>query len=183
MLTYTDHVNPQLQLWNASNLQPIGSPRKSPDWVDAIAFSPNSKSYVVGNTWWIDFRNTASDQLLRRIPQPDMTLSLAFSSDGQTVFAGCLDRKARLFDARTGKLVGNPLGPFANSPRVFCFPDNQHVLTLSAGQASLWQKPRGQRVRVFSRPNPEEPLSRGQEEMSLSVSGDGSVFVAAGSDP
>jgi WD40 repeat protein/serine/threonine protein kinase len=46
--------------------------------------------------------------LRQALAHPAEVTALAFSPDGQTVFTGCADGKARHWDARSGKLLGEP---------------------------------------------------------------------------
>jgi WD40 repeat protein/serine/threonine protein kinase/tetratricopeptide (TPR) repeat protein len=69
----------------------------------------------------------------------DQVSSLAFSLDGKTILTGSFDRTARLWDAETGRPIGEPL---ANPERVFSVafsPDGRTILTgCGDGTARLW---------------------------------------------
>jgi WD40 repeat protein/serine/threonine protein kinase/tetratricopeptide (TPR) repeat protein len=74
----------------------------------------------------------------------DQVRSVAFSRDGKTILTGSFDQTARLWDAETGRPIGEPL---VNPERVFCAafsPDGKTILAgCGDGTARLWDAATG----------------------------------------
>jgi WD40 repeat protein/tetratricopeptide (TPR) repeat protein len=72
-------------------------------------------------------------------PHPIYVMGVAFSPDGQTILTGCDDGMARLWDAASGRLIGQPI---VHRGRVKCVafsPDGRAVLTGGTDKAArLW---------------------------------------------
>ena len=72
---------------------------------------------------------------------------MAFSPDGKTILTGCWDRTARLWDAATGRPIGQPMRHPDVVWAVAFSPDGKTILT--GGQdktARLWDAATGQPV-------------------------------------
>jgi WD40 repeat protein/tetratricopeptide (TPR) repeat protein len=77
-------------------------------------------------------------------------LAVAFSPDGRTILTGCLDGKARTWDAATGRPIGQPLvhSTTSSAVRSAAFsPDGQTILTgTDDGTAQRWDAATGRRM-------------------------------------
>jgi WD40 repeat protein len=103
-----------------------------------------------------------------------MVWAVAYSPDGKKVLTGSEGKTARLWDAATGKPIGNPLYR-DDSGRCAYSPDGKTVLTRSGHTARLWDaatgKPIGTQLRhedsvesaAFS-PDGKTVLTRGADE-------------------
>jgi hypothetical protein len=78
---------------------------------------------------------------------PESVQAVAFSPDGKAVLTGSRDNTARLWEAATGRPIGQPMPHDAELHAVAFSPDGKAVLTGSAdvalgnGKARLWQVP------------------------------------------
>ena len=69
----------------------------------------------------------------------DAVYSAQFSPDGQRVVTASADKTARLWDALTGKPIGEPMKHEARVNSAQFSPDGQRVVTASADNtARLW---------------------------------------------
>jgi uncharacterized coiled-coil protein SlyX len=90
--------------------------------------------------------------------------AVAFSPDGRTVLTGSSDQTARLWDAATGKPIGEPLRHDGSVSAVAFSPDGRTVLTGSGFRtARLWDAATGKASRcamnLRSRPWPSAPTA------------------------
>jgi WD40 repeat protein/serine/threonine protein kinase len=70
----------------------------------------------------------------------------AFSPDGRLVASASEDRTVRLWDSQTGEARGSILQHTNGVNRVLFSPDGTRLLTIAAGQATLWDVPTGDLV-------------------------------------
>ena len=72
---------------------------------------------------------------------------MAFSPDGKTVATGSWDKTARLWDAATGKPIGDPMAHQSLRPAVAFSPDGKTVATGSDDRtARLWDAATGKPI-------------------------------------
>ena len=157
MLTGSDDA---AQLWDAKSGKPLGEAiRHENHGVDVVTFSPDGQMvYTAG--WDSRLRNVNSGKPIgMRLRHPLDVDAVAFSPDGQIVLTGSQDGTAWLWDAKTGKPVGEPLrieylgNVLSATPRNVAFsPDGRTVLTGSNDEtARLWDvktgKPLGEPLR------------------------------------
>ncbi len=114
-----------VRFWDAASGRPLGKSLPHPHAVRTLAFSPDGKMVAVGCGWGAPahgpreaFRWEAATgkRLDPALPHPDHVLSVAFSPDSRLIGTGCLDGKARLWEAATGRPVGE-----------FQIPDKGHA--------------------------------------------------------
>ena len=102
------------RLWDAESGKPIGEPLKGHD--DAVlsaAFSPDGKRIVTASRGQdgahLGRRDRQADRRAAQRPRLDPVLSAAFSPDGKRIVTASDDKTARIWDAETGKPIGEPL--------------------------------------------------------------------------
>jgi len=101
--------------------------------------------------------------------------AVAFSPDGQTVLTGSTDTTARLWDARTGKPLHEPLQHQGEVWAVAFSPDGQTVLTGSTDNtARLWDARTGKPL--------HGALQHQGEVIAVAFSPDGQTVLTASSD-
>ena len=74
--------------------------------------------------------------------------SAAFSPDGKRIVTASVDKTARLWDAETGKPIGEPLKGHADSVSSAAFsPDGKRIVTASEDKtARLWDAETGKPI-------------------------------------
>ena len=74
-------------------------------------------------------------------------LSAAFSPDGQRIVTASQDKTARVWDATTGKPIGEPLKVHDNFLFSAAFsPDGQRIVTVSDETSRIWDATTGERI-------------------------------------
>ena len=109
------------------------------------------------------------------IEHGDVVISASFSPDGKRVLTASLDKTARVWDAVTGKPVGEPMthGSFVHSASFS--PDGKRVVTASADKtARVWDADTGKPVGA--------PMTHSDRVSSASFSPDGKRVVTASED-
>ncbi len=114
-------------------------------------------------------------ELKEVLSHADMVYSVAFSPDGKMIATGSWDNSARLWDAATGRPLGQPLEHSGHVFGVAFSPDGKTIVTASGDKtARLWDvvtcRPRGQ------------PLSHGGEAWTPAFSPDGKIVVTSSND-
>ncbi len=190
------------RLWDAVIGQPMGKPLVEQE-VNLAAFSPNGKAIVTGSR-----ERTAriwDAATGRPIGQPMVhrawVRSIVFSPDGKTVLTGTSDvhgpdgkpilsesdgKTVRLWDAATGRPIGQPMvhqGPVRSE--VFS-PDGKTVLTQSDDVLSADTKPiRGRTARLWDaatgRPIGQPMVHQGPARSEM-FSPDGKVVISGSDD-
>lgn len=137
------------RLWDVASHKPIGLPLHHGRYVEAIAFSPDGKTVATADggdirLWDLPDSNHPSEIIL---PHPDPVAVAVFSPDGSLIGTATNGDKpgrtqndpppgsaARLWDAVTGKPLGEPLPrqPHLEWPRKGAFsPDGKTFAVLS----------------------------------------------------
>jgi WD40 repeat protein len=103
-------------------------------------------------------------------------MSAAFSPDGKRIVTTSQDKTARLWDADTGKPIGEPLKGHENYVLSAAFsPDGKRIVTASADRtARLWDAETGKPI--------GEPLNHAAGLNSATFSPDGKRIVTASAD-
>src|SRR5438034_1055847 len=105
----------------------------------------------------------------------DVVYSAQFSPDGQRIVTASWDKTARLWDAASGKLIGEPMNHERMVYSAQFSPDGQRVVTASADKtARLWDAASGKPV--------GKPMKHENEVNSAQFSPDGQRKVTASAD-
>ena len=116
-----------------------------------------------------------SKELLRRLPHPGRVNTVAFSPNGDILASGSQDYTTRLWEARSGNLLGMLKGHEAQVSSIAFSPDGSKVVTCSYDSSvRIWAVPTGEPQHVLRVDASSEPFT------SVAFSPDGSM-VAAGS--
>ena len=136
------------QLWDVCTGRPIGRPMKD-HHIGSVAYSPDGKSILTGNVYgFLRLRDAASgksigNRLLHGFSGP--VYAVAYSPDGKIDLAGG-GEEARLWDAGTGRPIGQPLKHKGLSQLMFS-PDGKTILMGSSDNtALLWDTATGQPI-------------------------------------
>lgn len=95
--------------------------------------------------------------------------SAQFSADGLRIVTASVDRTARVWDATSGKSLGEPLRHDARVDSAQFSPDGTRILTVSGSFACIWDAPSGRPLGEILRP--------GGTALSAGFSTDGSRIV------
>jgi WD40 repeat protein/serine/threonine protein kinase/tetratricopeptide (TPR) repeat protein len=102
-------------------------------------------------------------------------VSVAFSPDGKTILTGCMDKTARLWDAVTGRPIGQPLVHQGAVTAVAFSPDGKTILTGGGDKtARLWDVAAGRPI--------GQPMVHLQAVKSAAFSPDGKTILTGGMD-
>jgi dipeptidyl aminopeptidase/acylaminoacyl peptidase len=136
------------RLWDAASGKPIGEPMKHEGSVQSAQFSPDGQRFVI---------------------------SAQFSPDGQRVVTASEDKTARLWDAASGKPIGQPMKHESGVISAQFSPDGQRVVTASEDKtARLWDAANGKPI--------GEPMKHEGAVISAQFSPDGQRVVTASED-
>src|SRR5213592_2743921 len=105
----------------------------------------------------------------------DVVYSAQFSPDGQRIVTASWDKTARLWDAASGKLIGEPMNHERMVYSAQFSPDGQRVVTASADKtARLWDAGSGKPI--------GKPMKHEGLVFSVQFSPDGQRIVTASAD-
>jgi eukaryotic-like serine/threonine-protein kinase len=170
------------QLWDATTVDPMGSPMKYEDAaIVAVAFSPDgTKIATAGGN---HLRNKGEARLWdvangKPIGPPmahdDAVMSVAFSPDGRKIATASWDRTARLWDAATCKSL-RTLAHDAVVISVAFSPDGTKIATACADKSAwLWDTSTGEPLGA--------PMPHDAAVLTVAFSPDDSKIAIAGED-
>jgi WD40 repeat protein len=190
-----------VRVWDADTGKPVGQPLTGHTGrVFSVAFSPDGKRIVSGSDdktlrlWNADTGQPIGQPMTAQRPgaalpvdvfggrnagpaDPDAVASVAFSPDGHRIVSGSYDNTVRVWDADTGKPVGQPLtGHIMAVLSVAFSPDGKLIASGSMDNSvRLWDAVTGRPV--------GQPLP-GHTAFVFSVvfSPDGTTIVSGGGD-
>ena len=133
------------RLWDAATGRPVGEPMTHQGWVNAVAFSPDGRAVLTG------------------------------SPDGRAVLTGSLNGTARLWEAATGRPIGEPMTHQNLISAVAFSPDGRAVLTGSEDKtARLWDAATGRPI--------GEPMTHQNRVNAVAFSPDGRAVLTGSLD-
>jgi WD40 repeat protein len=169
----------EIRQWNATPPSRI-LPFKGP--VQALAFSPDGKTFLTAGeesaVLW-DAATGRSRGIVLQQWEPASLRAVTYSPDGKTVLTGRAalfgrSSEARLWEAATGKPIGEPLVHEAGVTGAAFSPDGKTVLTTSSGTPRRWDAATGQPL--------VEPLWHENFLGAVAFSPDGRLIVTAPSN-
>jgi WD40 repeat protein/tetratricopeptide (TPR) repeat protein len=108
-------------------------------------------------------------------PHGEVVMAVAFSPDGKTFVTASWDKQARLWDAATGRPIGEPIKHAGTVGSVAFSPDGRTFVTGSADKAArLWDAATGRPI--------GEPLPHPHYVMGVAFSPDSQTIVTGCSD-
>lgn len=131
-----------VQLWNAQDATPRGGPLRTgdDDPLSSVAFSPDGHTVAAGGLGvmlnneaplWIWNADTGAPVGKQAAGIFKSFVSLAFSSDGDRIATGGIDSTVRLWDARTGEQIGDPVALRAAVFNIAFEPGDDEVVSAS----------------------------------------------------
>jgi eukaryotic-like serine/threonine-protein kinase len=173
------------RLWDVATGRPIGEPWHHSQRIMDVAISPDGQTAAIagdgvgiprgdgkGTVWLWD---VASGQPKGTLPHDGKVWSLAFSPDSKMLLTGSADQAARLWDAATASLKGQPLRHQGAVRAVAFSPDGKAILTGSLdGTVRLWDAASGQPL--------SKPLRHRAEVVAVTFSPNGRLALSASAD-
>ena len=127
-------------------------PEKQINWTTRLAVTPDGKRAVAVGYGSLRCWDLAAGKTDVAFDWPDITFSwaLGMAPNGQRVIVGSDDRVARIFDMKTGKLVGSLVGHTGDIWGAALLDDGKRALTGGLDQSlRLWDVESGKQIRSF----------------------------------
>jgi hypothetical protein len=144
-LILLDESKPELRNWEWGRLEHLcrlnEANYKATAPVDAIAYSPDGKSFVTGDKdGKLTIRDAQTGKVQFQKPFGQYVLSVDYSPNGKQIAAGNSDNAIQIFDATTGDPVGAPLAGHTDGVLSVRFsPDGRQLVSGSYDNtARLW---------------------------------------------
>ncbi len=98
------------QLWDVATGKPIGKPIQQGGTVVELRFSADSRALFIRGGKGPFLQNARTgEQMVRKFKHKGYVSDVAFSRDGRLIATASPDKTVKVWDVRTGKLVGKPL--------------------------------------------------------------------------
>jgi WD40 repeat protein len=166
------------QFWDVASGRPIGHPVNFGIGVEIEALSPDGRRILTqrGFERSVHLVDAQTGKPIDgAIDRAQLTSPATFSADGSAILAASADGTARIWNARTGEAIGNPLRPDGRLLAVAFSPDGAHVATASDDKtARVWDARTGEPI--------GEPLSHDDRVFTAAFSPDGRRIVTASAD-
>ncbi len=160
-------------LHGAPSLRPPQLPRSG---VDVAVFSPDGNLVITGNeAGTLQFRDAATRRVLRSVRTGGGPITLiSFDRSGRRLVTASDDHAVRVWEVRTGKLVGRPLREKLDVNAAALSPDGTLAATSSGKTVHIWNVAAGTAVGAL----------RGHNDWvgDIEFSPDGSLIATASSD-
>jgi WD40 repeat protein len=132
-------------LWDAASGEPLHGPIKLSAWLKSLHFSPDGTKILTACGYTAQLWDLSGGRLLCELAgHREQVQSAEFSPDGRRIVTAGQDRTARLWDAQTGRALGEPIchGNVHYSAEKLdgatFSPDGTRILTSGADSARLW---------------------------------------------
>ena len=167
----------RIMLWDPESGESRKMLRGHTEVVTSLAFTPNADALISGS----------ADTTIRRWDgaRPAVTTladasrhvrSVIFTRDGSKLISAALDGRARVYDARTGKLL-HTLRQFGGAHSAAVTPDGK-TLAIGSGEIRLWDMATGKSLAVFGTSNlPVRAVAFTQNGSILVSGGDNTVKI------
>ena len=132
--------NYNVQLWRATDGQPLMTLQGHKGWVWSIAFSPDGSTLVSGSVdYTVRLWDVASGRCLHTLQEHSSVVwGVAFSPDGQTVASGSEDQTAKVWDVKTGACLQTLESPGGLVRSLVFHPNRTELATAHADTAVRW---------------------------------------------
>lgn len=174
-LLVTANTEGKVEVWSAASMQRLATADFHRGLAHAL-FAPGTTNRIATCAYdhtarlWDWQENTS-----RVLPHGGYVRNLAWAPDGQSVATACDDGFARLWDARTGQILGRPMGHQSRVYAVAFSPDGSLVATASSDSTSrLWDARTGA-------PR-SSPFAGTQRTTHIAFSPDGRLLLTATSE-
>ena len=155
----------ELVVWNTKDWKPIGKGMQGADktalW--SLSFSPDAKTIALGwlngdlSLWDVEGQKIVYN-LKAHIPMRPV-ISVKFSPDGQRILTSSSDTTAKIFDAKTGRLLSTLSGHEKFLVGAEFSKDGKLVLTASSdGKVKLWESTSGREIMTLRSEGPDRTL-------------------------
>jgi serine/threonine protein kinase/WD40 repeat protein len=146
-------------LWDAGTAQAIGEPLNTSTAVWAVAIAADSRTFLTTSIdsiqLWVIATGKPGGEKLTRGSRLVWPRDVAFRPDGKAVVMVGADGMTHMWDAVTGKPIGQPLAPAGINSAAAFSPDGRLLLTWSPDRmVRLWEAESGKLVREV--PHPQE---------------------------
>jgi WD40 repeat protein/tetratricopeptide (TPR) repeat protein/tRNA A-37 threonylcarbamoyl transferase component Bud32 len=151
-LALTGSMDRTARLWNTATGRAVGLPFRHTDAIMTVAFSSDGRLALTGTGMGgtkgeVRLWDVATAHAIATVRHEGHVWAVAFSPDGQLVLTGGDDKTARLWEAATGKPVGQPLRHGGLVSAVAFSPDGRLALTGCGDHtAQLWEVATGKPV-------------------------------------
>ncbi|MCS7469598.1 serine/threonine-protein kinase [Stieleria sp. ICT_E10.1] len=170
--------NGQVQLWDSRSGEPLGDPlgekvvAGSRTGKVQVAFSPNGSQLIAGNHTLRIWDLTSRQPIGQHMPHDGTVTSIAYDQEGFRVATGTYEGwegKARVWDARTGQPLTNPIEFKESALDKVALTKDDKLVTWTMDECGLWDI--GTNIRS------EDFRTWFERVLKVTVGGDGSVNI------